>query len=84
MKLDITLYNRICEITGTDYEMAKSKDEESVLAYHDLDTMLEDLVWAYGCLEEHLEDFKRDVEENYELKPFDPYDEYGISKSDFY
>lgn len=34
-------------------------------------------------LKEELEDLKRDLNENYELKKTDPYDYYGISRKDF-
>lgn len=84
MKLDMRLYNKICDITGTDYEMAKSADENSVLAYHDLDTIIQDLVYAYDVLEEKLEDTIKDRDENYKPIPFDPYKEYGISENNFH
>lgn len=84
MKLNKNLYEKICKITRTDYELAESDDGENVLAYHDLDTIIEDLVCAYGVLEEKLEDTIKDREENYKLIPFNPYDEYGVSESDFH
>ena len=81
MELDLELYEKICDITGTDYELAKGNGNY-VLAYHDVDVMLRDLVCAYGVLEEQLEDLKQDIKDNY--KPISHWEEYGISEEDFH
>ena len=65
MKLDIELYDKICKITGIDYEGAKSADENSVLVYHDLDTMLDELVYAYESLQEDYKELEKILEEDY-------------------
>lgn len=83
MELDLKLYEKICDITGTDYELAKGNGNY-VLAYHDVDVMLRDLVCAYGVLEEKLEDLKQDVKENYEPKKFNPWEEYGLNPNDYH
>ncbi len=84
MELDLKLYEKICEITDVDYEMAKSNDGNYVLAYHDLDSLIKDLVCAYDVLKEELEDLKQDVKENYEPKKFDPWKEYALNPNDFH
>lgn len=65
MKLDMELYDKICKITGINYEVAKSADENSVLAYHDLDTMLDELVYAYESLQEEYKELEKILEEDY-------------------
>ena len=84
MKIDMWLYNRICEITNEDYEAGKSDDEEYAILYRDIDTIIYDLVYQYDLLEERHNDLLEDLKENYELKKFNPYEEYGISESDFH
>ena len=40
MKIDMWLFNRICEITNEDYEAGKSDDEEYAILYRDIDTII--------------------------------------------
>lgn len=84
MRLDMWLFNRICEITNEDYDAGKSDDEEYAILYRDIDTIIYDLVYQYDLLEERHNDLMEDLKENYEPKKFNPYDEYGISESDFH
>lgn len=56
MKFEMELYNRICEITGVDYQAAKTDDENHVLLYHDLDNVIYDLVDKYDKLIEKIND----------------------------
>lgn len=84
MKIDMMLFNRICEITNQDYEAGKSADEEFAILFRDVDAMLYDLVEQYGVLEEKYCDLQEDLKEYYEPKKFDPYQEYGISESEFH
>ena len=57
MKIDMWLFNRICEITKQDYEAGKSDDEESAMLYKDIDNILYDLVEEYDVLEEKCKDY---------------------------
>ena len=84
MKIDMWLYNRICEITKKDYEASKSDDEEYANLYRDIDNIIYDLVEEYDVLEEKYCDLKEDIKENYELKRFNPYEEYGLDESNFH
>lgn len=63
MKLDMDTYLKICEITGQDYEAAKSSDEDYVLMYHDLDNVIYDLITQYGVIEEKHNDMKEKTKE---------------------
>ena len=65
MKIDMWLFNRICEITNQEYEFGKSDDEETAILFKNVDNMLYDLVEEYGVLEEKYEDLKKDMKENY-------------------
>ena len=58
----------------------KSKDSDLRNAFE----IIEELQDKYESLQEEFEDYKKDVDENYEQKPFNPYEEYGISESDFH
>ena len=84
MKLEMMYYIRACEITGEDYEVGKTIDEDGVMLFRDIDTIIYDLVDAYDVLLEKYCDLQEDLKENYEPKKFDPYQEYGISESDFH
>lgn len=46
--------------------------------------MIEDLIYEIEHWKEQYEDLKQEIEENYQQKPFNPYEEYGISESDFH
>lgn len=83
MELDLKLYEKISDITGTDYEVAKHNNNY-ILAYPYIEMMLKDLVCAYEVLEEKLEDLKQDVKENYEPKKFNPWEEYGLNPNDYH
>ena len=74
-ELDEELCKDIENITNTDYEK-----RGELIEVESLKIMLEDMRCAYDALKEELEDEKKDKEENYELKKFDAYDFYGVSK----
>ena len=89
--IDQELYEIINKFTGVDYEGNFKKDgwygtdepnyivsDDSILA------MLEDLIWEIEHLKEKYEDLQEDVKENYEIKKFNPYNEYGVSPQDFH
>ena len=46
--------------------------------------MIEDLIVEYHRKEEQLEDLKQDLEDNYVPRRIDPYEEYGVSRNDFF
>lgn len=73
-----TMLNKVQEATWTSYEI-----EGNYIKADNLLVALEDLITTYEALEEQYDDLKRDLEENYEEKNVDPYEFYGVSRSDF-
>lgn len=58
----------------------KNKD---IISVEDLIAKIEELDDDLSNTEEKLEDLKQDLEDNYEPKKIDPYEEYGVSRYDF-
>ena len=71
-------YKQVKEITNTDYDMKNNLIEVDALK-----SIIEDLLVEYDSLKEKFDDYKNEVENDYELKEFDPYDFYGVSRKDF-
>lgn len=88
MKIDDSNYltiKSVSDITLVDYEI-KWYDAENNEGYIEEDSilaMLDDLMTEVHKKEEELEDLKQDLEDNYEPKKIDPYEEYGVSRYDF-
>ena len=86
MKIDKEVYEKISEITGVDYEgmYYKDPDIDYLLVFSEaVNNMLEDMLVEYNRKVEEINDLKQDIEDNYEPKKIDPYEEYGISRNDF-
>lgn len=79
LKIEEDLYKKIQSITMTDYNQ-----EGGMIPAENIETMLEDLLCEISGLEEKIQDMQQDIEENYEIKKFDPYKEYGLNESDFF
>lgn len=77
-KIDWKLYEKICNITKTDYEAIGE-----FLTYDSIVGIIEDLLLEIEAKNEQLEDIKRDIKENYVVKTNNWYDEYGVSERDF-
>lgn len=80
------ILKKASDITGVDYEI-RWFDAENIEGYIDSEgllTIIEDLIVCVHKKEEELEDLEEDIEARYELRKIDPYDEYGISRSDFF
>ena len=75
---DLEKIKKISDITGTDYELKGNLVPVDSLIYALLDMLTE-----YTNKQEEIEDLKQDIEDNYEPKKIDPYEEYGISRNDF-
>lgn len=60
------------------------KDEELINLFDSSTVQVCDLVDAIYSLLEEKQDLERKLEEEYEPKKIDPYEEYGISESDFH
>jgi len=77
-KCDRELMNKVAEITMVDYEMWKE-----FIPIDSLEIALKDLLCEYNKKIEELEDLKQEMEDNYEPRKIDPYDEFGVSERDF-
>lgn len=76
---------KVSDITLVDYDI-KWFDAENIDGYIDSESllsMIEDLIVEYNHKKEEIEDLHQDIEDNYEPKRIDPYDYYGVSRSDF-
>lgn len=78
VKMDEEKLKQIQEITCTDYEA-----KLGYLPVESLNDIIDDLILEVHRLEEKIEDMQQDIENNYELKNINPYEEYGISERDF-
>lgn len=77
---------KVMDITDTDYEITW-RDAENIKGYIDqseIVDMLNDLLKVIERLNVKYEEFEEDVRENYQPKPFDPWEEYGISPNEFH
>ena len=54
-------------------------DRTVLIKGEDMKSIMEDMIWAYENLKEEFEDYQ-----NNENQEFNPYEEYGISESDFH
>lgn len=80
------ILKKASDITLVDYDI-KWFDAENSDGYIDSDgllSMIEDLILEYNHKEEELEDLKQDLEDNYQPRKIDPYEEYGVSRNDFF
>lgn len=68
---------RVSDITGTDYMWLGD-----FICTDDLICMVEDLLVEYNAQVEKYEEYQKYVDE-YCVDTYNPYDEYGISQSDF-
>ena len=75
-KLD---FKEIEKITSEKYKKIEL-DNTVLINQEELDHMLEDLRLSYRLLEEEFDDYKN----NENQEEFNPYEEYGISESDFH
>ena len=81
--MELKTLNKIADITDVDYEL-----KGNFIPADSLFIALKDMLYEYNSMKEHMEDkisdLEYDLENNYEPKRFDPYEEYGISPKDFY
>lgn len=83
VELEEKLYKRITEIGCSDYGDTLQKDDKVYVNIDGIYAMIQDLVDEYDNKEEEYNDLKEDIDNNYELKREDVYDEYGVSRNDF-
>ena len=77
IKLNEDLYNKIKNITFTDYEAIGD-----FIPSESIESMLEDLLLEIDRLQEKYEDLEQDLQENY--RAITPAEMYGITDKDFY
>ena len=75
---ELEIIKRVSKITFTDYEV-----KDDYIPVESLLVAIEDLLVEIGRLEEERKDIEQDIENNYELKNVNSYEEYGISERDF-
>lgn len=85
MILDNDLVVKVSDATFTDYEVSKVNNEEEkiFISSEIVEAMLEDLVCEIEVLKEKYKDLQDDLENNYEKKEVDYYEEYGLNRNDF-
>ena len=76
---EMEMMEKIQKITETDYDI-----KDDFINADNLIVALEDLFHQYNEKEHEIKELKNDIEQNYELKKFNPYEEYGVSEKDFY
>ncbi len=77
IKLNEDLYNKIKDITFTDYEAIGD-----FIPSESIEPMLEDLLLEIDQLQEKYDDLERDLQDNY--RAITPAEMYGVSDKDFY
>lgn len=61
MELDMSVFNRLCEITGGTYSASKNDDETKVTLY-DTQDALEDVITEFGVLQENYTDMREKIQ----------------------
>lgn len=70
MVIEKELYEKVSDLTLTDYEPHKTDNEEMVFVTSEcLVNMIEDLIVEIDCRLEQIEDLVEDIENNYIHKP---------------
>lgn len=77
-KIDEETLKQVIEITEIDYGITGNIVEPDTV-----EAMLDDLISEYKSKELKLKELEQEIENNYELKVIDPYEEYGLSRKDF-
>lgn len=78
LKMEEEKINEIQELTMTDYDA-----KLGYIHSDNLVSMIDDLLYEIHNLQEKIEDMQNDIDNNYELKETNFYEEYGISEKDF-
>jgi hypothetical protein len=76
---DLEKIKEISEVTGVDYELKGNLVPVDSLIY-----ALKDMLYEYHNKQEEIDDLKQEIEDNYEPRKIDPYEEYGVSRNDFF
>lgn len=76
---DLEKIKEISEVTGVDYELKGNLVPVDSLIY-----ALKDMLYEYHNKQEELKDLHQDIEDNYQPRKIDPYEENGVSRNDFF
>lgn len=68
IEIDEELLRKIASITRFTY-----KDKGNFISYENVIAIIEDLIAEYDVLQEEYDDFKQNVEDNYEKRPMSYY-----------
>lgn len=79
--IDKKIYEKVMEITGTDYGF-ELVDEKYEVDFDALESMIEDLLYLIEALEEKYKDLEQDIEYNYRPIPYE--EQIGYNPKDFY
>lgn len=77
-KDELEMLENVSKMTYTDYEIVND-----LIPAENLLAVIYDLVIEVDRLKEQIEDMEQDIENNYEAKRYDPYEDNGVSISDF-
>lgn len=78
---ELEILTKVTEITGVDYDAKEWKQDITIESLLDA---LKDMVYEYHIKEEELEEKKEYCDEYHVCRDIDPYEEYGVSRKDFY
>ncbi len=76
---EIKMIKEIEELTVTNFEI-----KDNLIEIDNLIQSLYNIFYEYKQKDEEFREYKEKVKNNYVLKEEDPYEEYGISKKEFY
>lgn len=82
MKIKKEIYDRVSDLTSTDYGVQVLDNEYYYINEYSVESMFEDLFCEIDSLEEKIEDMEENIRENY--RPISPYEMYGVNERDFH
>ena len=65
MIIDKDIYDKVSEITMTDYEPLIENEKEVLLSANSIMSMLQELMWEVDKQKEKVEDLEQDIQDNY-------------------
>lgn len=72
--------SKVSKITGVDYDGLEYGQDITIESLFDA---LADMICECHNKEEQVDDMIQDINDNYEPRKINPYDEYGVSEKDF-
>jgi len=78
---ELETLTKVTEITGVDYDGLEWHQDITI---ESLINALDDMIFEYHNKEDEIRDLKQEIDNNYEPRKIDPYEEYGVSRKDFF